>query len=73
VNLSEYIKGGDKVRYNDCEWKECSKENYDYKNRINYMYIVDEATNEVTYYERMYKIITFYDDYRLNKGKESGK
>ena len=34
-------------------WIECSKEEYNYRDRINYMYTVSEDTNKITYYRQV--------------------
>ena len=36
-------------------WIECSLEEYDYTDKINYMYEVSEATDEATYYKKTAK------------------
>ena len=57
---------------NDNSWIECSKEEYDYRDKINYMYTVSEDTNEITYYKQLN--IKIYDiewlKSELKKGEE---
>jgi len=44
-------------KYND--WIECDKTEWDFRDRINFMYKTDEATNEVTYYKQ--RVMKIYD------------
>ena len=37
---------------NDNPWIECSKEEYNYLDKVNYMYTVSEDNNEITYYKQ---------------------
>ena len=53
----------------DEEWIECNLNEYNYLDRINYIYIVDENTNEVTYYKQINMKV--YDaEWFENKEKE---
>jgi|GEM_PF-5279108 len=44
-------------KYND--WIECDKLDYDYRDRINFKYIVSESDDTVTYYKQ--RVMKIYD------------
>ena len=37
---------------NNNSWIECGKEEYNYLDKVNYMYTVSEDNNEITYYKQ---------------------
>jgi len=57
---------------NNNSWAECSKEEYNYRDRINYMYTVSEDTNKITYYRQVNMKIYDVEWLRnkLKKGEE---
>ena len=40
------------VVFDKSDWVECDKDEYNYRDRINFMYEVSEANDEVTYYKK---------------------
>jgi len=52
-------------------WIVCSKEEYDYRDRINFKYIVDESDDTVTYYKQ--KVLKVYGQEWFNKNHKEGE